>query len=110
VSNEKDAHWIEMPGWAGMNFTHDVPKCLRESSRWLTYWMDLGIIMHKHRSKMYKSIKVSSLAWTWSSSNMYCTPKSPNISIWWKESFIIHFWMELIHFWTASRMRGLVTA
>jgi hypothetical protein len=67
-------------GWAGMNLTQNVPKWWRESSRLLT-WLDLRIIIHKHHSQMYILIKVSSLAWTWGSSDMDCTPRIPNISI-----------------------------
>jgi hypothetical protein len=63
-----------------MNFTQNVPKWWRESSRLLT-WLDFRIIIHEHHSKMYKIIKVSSLAWAWGSSDMDCTPRSPNISI-----------------------------
>jgi hypothetical protein len=69
-----------------MNFTRNVPKLWRESSRLLT-WLDLRIIIHKHHSKMYKLMKVSSLGWTWGSSDMDCTPRIPNISICWKRIF-----------------------
>jgi hypothetical protein len=73
-------------GWAGLNFTQNVQKWWRESSRLLT-WLDLRIIIRKHDSKMYKLIKVSSLAWAWGSSDKDCTPRSPNISICWKRIF-----------------------
>jgi hypothetical protein len=36
---------------------------------------------------MYKLMNVSSLAWTWGSSDMDCTPKIPNISICGKRIF-----------------------
>jgi hypothetical protein len=73
-------------GWAGMNFTQNVPKWWRESSIRLLTWLDLRIIIHKHHC-MYKLIKVSSLAWTWGSSDIDCTRRSPNISICWKRIF-----------------------
>ncbi len=69
-----------------MNFFQNVPKWWRESSRLLT-WLKLRIIIDKHQSKMYKFIKVSSLAWTWGSSDMDCTPRIPNISIFRKRIF-----------------------